>query len=554
MVDLLESFVADIGYALFEFDTKGEYRVRGRIPDWFRTMVPLPEQPESIDLPSIFPQLEAFQPEVLTFWSSSPHRRLNLGIWEFSSCPTEPTLKIGAFATKLQGRNLFGLQCLNGSLWEVLEHMRIGRQRELEHSLELSNRDARELELAHEKSVAEHLSGVKSMFVAKMSHELRTPLTAICSALTLASKTELNDVQRTLLSDAMESAKMITRLATDLIDLTKVESDQFELTKEQFDLSKLVHDAGDRHRPAAAYKRIVLHVRVADAVPRLVLSDPMRLQQIMDNLVGNAIKFTEQGFVEVGVSVADPRKPSRVRFSVRDTGIGIPRDKVDSIFDTFVRVDSDNARKLGGTGLGLSVVKRLVELMGGKIQVRTELGLGSEFWFEVEFTTVTNAANSPVNGTSASQNGTTKANRECQLSGNRIRVLIADDHPVNLRLVRHILTNSGCVVTDVEDGLQALQELTENKYDVAVLDWKMPGLVGTDVVRRFRASEKSKGLRLPIIALTAFVTEHDRNKCIQAGFDVCLGKPFELDQLVDMVHRLGAKRRSLLPKARKTKS
>ena len=345
-----------------------------------------------------------------------------------------------------------------------------------ESQLRLINSLSQEQELTRRAQAAERAKGE---FLAVMSHEIRTPMNGVIGMTNILADTELNAVQRDCVSTIQVSGEALLTVINDILDFSKVESGKLNLERQPFDLRQCVEDAVDLFAAKIREKKLEVAYLIAPEVPASLLGDSTRLRQILINLIGNAIKFTERGEVTLHVQCQTrDEKGCHLRFSIADTGIGIPKDSVDRLFQSFQQVDSSTTRRYGGTGLGLAISKRLAELMGGTIWVESEPGVGSTFFFTV----VLEAA--PILGTVGGPSAVLKSSS----------VLIVDDSETNRRILDTQLKAWGMVPTSVSSGADALQRLEAEKFDVALLDLQMPDMDGVNLARAIRG----KG-EMPII-------------------------------------------------------
>jgi signal transduction histidine kinase/CheY-like chemotaxis protein len=365
------------------------------------------------------------------------------------------------------------------------------------------------------KEAAEKANRAKSEFLANMSHELRTPMTVIMGSLDFLQRSAFASEERQLLDLASTSAHRLLGIIDDLLDISKIEAGRLRIEQTPFDLRECVRQAVEIFAGRGEGKGVRLHWQVAPELPSLVLGDPDRLGQIMINLVGNAMKFTESGEVEVQVA----REGDELVFSVRDTGIGIPADKIGQLFQPFTQVDSSLTRRHGGTGLGLAISKELVELMGGAIRLESEEGRGSVFTFTLPYLPAEALQESPQPD-------------RAQVRENRsMSVLLAEDDPMVRDLVKMSLELRGMEVTLAETGRQAVSKWKEKGMDLILMDLQMPEIDGLEATRQIRELEKDRGTRTYIFALTAHARQEDRERCLAAGMDGFLAKPLRLEEL-----------------------
>ncbi|HKO55865.1 MAG TPA: ATP-binding protein, partial [Thermoanaerobaculia bacterium] len=378
-------------------------------------------------------------------------------------------------------------------------------------------------ELREASARAEAASAAKSEFLTNMSHEMRTPLHAVLGMLQLAKDGETSPGRARQIELARRSAESLLGTIDDLLDFAKIEARKIDLETEFFSLRELLQNTMEPLDVSASSKGLTLSWDVDRTVPDTINTDPVRLRQILTNLIGNAIKFTSTGGIAVHVLTAMKAEDDRVmiRFDVRDTGIGIDPAKLAAIFQPFTQADSSHSRRFGGSGLGLAIAARVIEAMGGRVEVVSQPGKGSTFSFTIL------AALQP--GATPRRSARSSGRMMAVTPQSRMRVLVAEDHPVNQEFAAEALRRLGHDVSVASDGDEALKMMTRERFDVVLMDVQMPILDGLEVTRRYRATETDGHTR--ILALTAHTSREDRERCLESGMDEVLTKPLGLKQL-----------------------
>jgi signal transduction histidine kinase len=369
----------------------------------------------------------------------------------------------------------------------------------------------------------------KSQFLANMSHEIRTPMNAIIGFSNILAEEDLPEEHKKSINIIKESGEGLLMLINDILDLSKIESGQLEIETIDTFLSQLIEPIELLMKPKAVEKNIELQVIKANGLPAMIYTDPTRLRQCLINLLSNAIKFTEQGYVRMKVTSQQDNAKSFVRFDVEDTGIGIAPDKQKMIFESFTQADGSTTRKYGGTGLGLAITKQLAELLGGQITVKSELKKGSVFSLVIPTgIDVMEQSLLDSNSTAGGTGVQAKPAAQFAFAGN---VLVAEDVETNQMLIEKMLNKIGFDVTIAENGLLAVQKALVQSFKMIFMDMQMPEMNGYDATRALR----QKGIKTPIIALTANAMKGDDKECIEAGCDDYLPKPFDPQQLLRVI-------------------
>jgi signal transduction histidine kinase len=425
----------------------------------------------------------------------------------------------------------------------VIENELINHQKRLEFEVDKRTADLQQMnnDLIVARDLAEKANKSKSIFLANMSHDIRTPMNGIIGMVDILKETSLSQDQYNYLDIISASADTLLGLINDILDFSKIEANQLILECVDFDLNTIVRQTIDLLSLKAKEKNIDLIYSIAPQTPTSLVGDPVRIQQILYNLIGNGIKFTDFGEVNVNISAEQTKSPVILKLIVKDTGIGISDEQLNKLFKPFTQADQSINRKYGGTGLGLSITRQLIEMMGGYIEAKSQLYVGSVFTATIHLEKPRNMAsglNDRLNTDKPKATDFVIQSASKLIKEKELHVLFVEDTPVNQRIGNIFLNKLNCTIDVANDGAEAISKLKKNKYDLVLMDIMMPNLDGISATKEIRANHSPVLDRnVPIIAMTASAMKGDREKCLDAGMNDYLPKPVKFESLTKILYK-----------------
>ncbi|MGE0637348.1 MAG: response regulator [Bacteroidia bacterium] len=395
---------------------------------------------------------------------------------------------------------------------------------------EITARKEAEKRMMEAQEEALRLAKIKEEFLANMSHEIRTPMNAIMGMSQLLSETELNEKQHKYLSSIQFASDNLLALINDVLDLAKIEAEKITFEKTPFSIKDLIEKLVEIMRPKIDEKELSTIIKIDEKIPELLIGDPFRLNQIIMNLVSNSVKFTKKGSITIeAIFEKETHADVTIMCRVTDTGIGISKENITKVFEHFTQAESEITRKYGGTGLGLTIVKKLVENQGGLISVESELEKGTTFSFTLNFAKALQGQKKHFDK---------KSTKDLKSISGKI-VLLVEDNDLNTMVATEFLEKSGLIVAHAENGIIAVNMAHEKKYDFILMDIQMPEMDGYSAAKKIKSDSSSASATTPIIAMTAHAMQGEKEKCINAGMNDYISKPLQKDKLIELLLNTG---------------
>ena len=468
--------------------------------------------------------LDFIDDDAQSVWNGDTDQLVTSSLIEFAPAVSD-TIVVQAIALRQDQQNCLLIRNINTMDSWLRSTLQQARNKLLDHEKDRTEFRKEVSNMAADRDEAVRMERIKSEFLANMSHEIRTPLTTILGMASMAQSADDASTQQKYLDTIVNAANRLLRLGNEILDLSRIQAERLELDQSPFSIAQVTSDFEIEWQLHAKQRSLAFNLAVDPETPEFVIGDSFRLRQVLNNLVGNAMKFTDEGSVSVFIKPSETQ--DKLHFQVRDTGIGISAEQQSRIFESFTQVDESTRRRHQGAGLGLAIATNLVHLMEGEIQVESALGRGSCFSFEALLPRV-DALPSPT--TDATIPHTPKRDENLEL-----RVLVAEDHELNRSIIVETLEDEGFRTVEAENGQAAIEAWRRQQFDAVLMDCQMPIISGLDAIKVIREEEEGATRRTPIIALTAHAMQEDRQRLLGLGADEYLAKPFERSDLVNLI-------------------
>ena len=514
----------------------GAFEVIGILPDWFKSFF----LEDDLSTGRIRPEkeslfLENFLIDAENFWASGRPGKLKSGPWIETDKISGEDIAFEAIAISLEKRKILLIKEALYSYGEKQAVIQKGR----ELSLAYHRLAQTEAELKKAKDAAEKANQAKSEFLANMSHEIRTPITAIIGLTDMSISMNPPKEYRDNLDIIKSSAQSLLSVINDILDLSKIEAKKLDFYAEDFDFHNAMENIINTFGLQAKKKGIALNMYIMPDVPKYLNGDAGRISQVVTNLVSNAVKFTDNGSVDVNIkNITGKDNFITLLFSVRDTGLGIPKEKIPNLFKNFSQLNSSYSKKYGGTGLGLAISKKLAEMMGGTVWTESREGKGSIFYFTAEFKPAKISYKAKVT-THIMPESSSPATENPMLKS-PLKILLAEDNAFNQKFISYFLLKAGYKLAMVFNGKEVLDALKRDQFDLILMDVQMPEMDGIETTKAIRKAEQDSSdssRHIPIIALTAYAMKGDRERLLDAGMDDYIPKPVNMENLLFVIEK-----------------